>query len=285
MRLATSVYNPSGKKTQPPRTYSHKKKSSHVSGKKQCTLPAIVPVPVSKVTTQRSPPTAAASSSHDAIRGGSKVKEKGHTLAQLQGDECCHTLKTYGAQLFMPSSYCNLQKRFSRISGHINSTGNSDVAAGHFVKSLTQRRDWQVSEGCHLQLLREGYTILKDQLSSQAHDSSSWQEVKEQLDLITVHYSTTKDADAVPNVMAACVAFSQPNTVVYSTTKEWLEMARSEHTRQLQQLELEILKICRENLLPKLSSFQHEDICSFTETKRLLHAVLGLDAKPTISEE
>ena len=43
-------------------------------------------------------------------------------------------------------------------------------------------------------------------------------------------------------------------------TKEWLEMARSEHTRQLQQLELEILKICRENLLPKLSSFQHEDM-------------------------
>ncbi|KAL5474035.1 hypothetical protein EMCRGX_G028607, partial [Ephydatia muelleri] len=362
MRLATSVYNQSGKKAQPSKTHSHKKKSSEVPGKKQRILPAIVPASVSKVASeQRSPPkadTRGGSRIKDTpadTRGGSRIKDtpadtRGgsrikDTPAQLQGEEYCHTLKTHGVQLSMPSSYCNLQKRFSRISGHINSMScsSSDVVAGHFVNSLIQRRGGhQALEGAHLQLLREGYTLLKDQLYSQeASDSGSWLEVKQQLDLIQLHYSTTKDAAVLaagvpfsqpstiaagvpfsqpstiaagvpysqpstiaagvpfsqpstiaagvpfsqPSTIAAGVPYLQPSTIVYSTTKEWLEMATCKHRRQLQHLELEILKICREHLLPKLSSIQHEDVSSFTETKRLLHTVLGMDAKPTISEE
>ena len=100
MRLATSVYNRSGKKAQPSKTHSHKKKSSEVPGKKQRILPAIVPASVSKVASeQRSPPkadTRGGSRIKDTpadTRGGSRIKD---TPAQLQGEEYCHTLKTHG---------------------------------------------------------------------------------------------------------------------------------------------------------------------------------------------
>ena len=124
MRLATSVYNRSGKKAQPSKTHSHKKKSSEVSGKKQRILPAIVPASVSKVAseqrsppkadtrgTQRSPPKADTRGAQRSppkadTRGGSRIKDtpadtRGgsrikDTPAQLQGEEYCHTLKTHG---------------------------------------------------------------------------------------------------------------------------------------------------------------------------------------------